>query len=367
MNEKRAIVAVCRCCAETIAEDYIRLLELANCYTGLSEDKKLLIKVNHSHNKFFPSCSTPPWQLDGVLRWLKDKGICAENILVGENRTLISNLTRVRRSHLWNNVVEHYGVKFCEFPKTYWSRLDVDTTHLSMNWNILGGIYVPAVVLGRDIIHLVPMKVHGHSIITGSMKSAFSIFATYSHCHLVHEHIHEYLVDVLYLQKNVLQCQMIGVIDGSICGDGKGPVTLNPVEKNILLASRDLVALDTIAARMMGINPESIPHIKIAGEQGLGCTDPARIEIRGDRIDNMCFGFKSRKNIVIFTDQLLRKNMGKRIQSLIFETVIARMAILASIIYHNCVWYYFVAVRQIRVFHRNQWGKCFRQYRTRDK
>jgi hypothetical protein len=149
------------------------------------------------------------------------------------------------------------------------------------------------------------------------------------------------------------------VIDGTICGNGKGPVNLDPVEKNYILASKDLVALDTVAAKMMGFDPESIPYLKIAHERRLGMTDASQIEIRGTQIDDVCFGFRSRKNVVLVVDQFLRKRTGKKVNSLIFNTLLVRLAILASVMYHNYFWYYFIALKKIKSFLRSDWGRQF--------
>ena len=55
-----------------------------------------------------------------------------------------------------------------------------------------------------------------------------------------------------------------------------------PHVKNVLLASADQVAIDAVAARLMGFDPMQIKFLRMAHDMGLGCADPREIEIAGD-------------------------------------------------------------------------------------
>jgi uncharacterized protein (DUF362 family) len=46
---------------------------------------------------------------------------------------------------------------------------------------------------------------------------------------------------------------------------------MTPHVKNYILASGDVVAIDAVAAKMMGFDPLSIKFIRLAHERGLGC------------------------------------------------------------------------------------------------
>ncbi len=221
---------------------------------------------------------------------------------------------------------------------------------------------MPRVARDKALLHLVPMKVHGHSIATGSMKSAFNLFLRYRTCHRAHRQIHETLVDMLYLQRNILCQEQIGVIDGAFCGNGRGPVTLFPVEKNYILASRDLVALDAVAVSMMGFEPHTIPFIWMAHQRGLGCADMSRISVVGEDIHGVSFGFESKLNLVIFFDQLLRKRLGAGARRVMLDSPLDRLAITASNVYHNGYWGRLVAPRRMRAFYKSGWAQCLKGY-----
>lgn len=99
--------------------------------------------------------------------------------------------------------------------------------------------------------------------------------------HWTHPVIHETLVDLLMIQQKVHR-GVFAVMDGTFAGDGPGPRCMIPQVKNVILASADQVAIDAVAARLMGMDPLSIKFIRLAHDLGLGCGDPREIEIAGD-------------------------------------------------------------------------------------
>jgi len=64
-----------------------------------------------------------------------------------------------------------------------------------------------------------------------------------------------------------------------------------PVVKDYILASADQVAIDAVAAKMMGFDPLSIEYIRVAHEDRLGVGDVRDIEIAGTDISNESWGF----------------------------------------------------------------------------
>ena len=70
----KATVVVLKTSPETVLDDYRRLLHMAE-YEGLiDKNKDTIIKLNLSWTKYFPSCSSQPWQLEGVVRTLLEDG-----------------------------------------------------------------------------------------------------------------------------------------------------------------------------------------------------------------------------------------------------------------------------------------------------
>ena len=149
------------------------------------------------------------------------------------------------------------------------------------------GIRIPKRLIGKNIIHLPTLKTHVFTKITGAMKNAFGGLLNEKR-HWTHEVIHETLVDLLTIQKEI-HPSIYAIMDGTIVGSGPGPRCMIPHIKNYILASADQVAIDAVAAKMMGFDPLSIQFISLANERGLGCGDIRDIEIIGENVKNINF------------------------------------------------------------------------------
>jgi uncharacterized protein (DUF362 family) len=84
---------------------------------------------------------------------------------------------------------------------------------------------------------------------------------------------------------------VFAVVDGLIGQEGMGPLMGIPVEMGLLLAGRDLVAVDAIGGRIMGFAPEEVPITRVAAERGLGTLDESRIEVVGERVEDVARRF----------------------------------------------------------------------------
>jgi uncharacterized protein (DUF362 family) len=108
-------------------------------------------------------------------------------------------------------------------------------------------------LMGKNVIHMPTVKTHIFTGTTGAMKNAFGGLLNLNR-HWTHSVIHETLVDLLRIQKEI-HPGVFAVMDGTIAGDGPGPRCMRPHVKNYILASSDCVAIDAIAAKMMGFDP----------------------------------------------------------------------------------------------------------------
>jgi hypothetical protein len=223
------------------------------------------------------------------------------------------------------------------------------------------GIEIPEMFIGKNVIHLPTVKTHGHSITTGAIKNAFGGLLKEVR-HYAHKYIHEVLVDLMMMQKE-LHPGIFAVMDGTVCGDGAGPRTMEPKIKNFILASADPVSIDAISAKMMGFNPMEIPYIKMCDEMGLGIGNPANIDVMGQDISGINFGFKTKRSFVIWGDQMLRKGPLRFLETIALHSPLVFWAPIASNIYHDCLWYPIIGKKIIKKFMKTEWGKLFLTYR----
>ncbi len=353
-------VAVLKTSPDTVLDDYGKLMDLARYQDFLPAGYQTLIKLNLSWTRYFPSCSSQPWQLEGVVRKMIQDGIDPSKLIPVENKTVVTNPHKGAVNNKWMPVLNQYDLKFVALPEVDWIKYEFKEKLLKLNHIFPEGILIPKMFVGRNVLHLPTVKTHGHSTTTGAVKNAFGGLLKEVR-HYAHKYIHEVLVDLLIMQKE-LHPGVFAVMDGTVCGDGAGPRTMDPKVKNYILASGDSVAIDAIAAKMMGFDPMSIPYIRMATEMGLGCGDPKEIEIVGEDVSEVNFGFHTKKSFVIAGDQMIRKGWLRPLERLLLHSPLVVWAPLASTIYHDWYWYPTKGKRIIRGFLDTEWGKLWMKY-----
>jgi len=358
---KDSVVAVLKTRPQTVVSDYDRLMHLAELERHLPREHDTLIKLNLSWTKYFPACSSQPWQVEGVVRSLLAAGYPRQRLIPIENKTVVTNPVKGCENNLWGNVLRHYGLPFTPLPDVEWAVHRFQSPLLKLNDIFPEGIEIPVMFAGRNVVHLPTVKTHGHSTTTGAIKNAFGGLLKEVR-HYAHKHIHEVLVDLMYMQRE-LHPGIFAVMDGTVCGDGAGPRTMIPRVKNYILASGDSVAIDAIAAKMMGYDPFEIPYLRMCHERELGCADPAKIKVVGEDIANVNFGFQTAKSLVIWGDQMLRKGPLRFLERIALHSPLVVWAPFASNVYHDMLWYPTIGHKRIREFRTTEWGRLFESYR----
>ncbi len=355
-----AQVVVLKTTPEKVIENYRTLMHLSAYTRALSRKKETLIKINLSWTKYFPSCSSQPWQLEGVVKTMLEDGFSKEKLFPVENKTVVTNPKKGARNNKWYPVLDKYGLPFIALPDVEWVVYSFKDELLMLDKIFPEGIQIPKMFIGKQVLHLPTVKTHGHSITTGSIKNAFGGLLKEVR-HYAHKYIHEVLVDLMIMQKE-LHPGMFTVMDGTVCGDGAGPRTMMPKIHNYILASDDCVAIDAVAAKMMGFDPMEIPYIRMCHEQELGIGDPKDIEIVGEHIDSVNFKFNTKRSFVIWGDQMLRKGFLRFLEKPLLHSPLVVWAPFASNLYHDFFWYPVIGKKRIKAFMNTAWGKLFQQY-----
>lgn len=357
----RSKVVVFKTSPENVLNDIKRAMELAEYQKVISKDIETIIKLNLSWTKFFPACSSSPWQLDGVVGKLIEDGFGKEKISPVENKTVVTNPVKGARNNRWFPVLEKYGLKFIPLPEVEWIKYEFKGKLLILDKIFPKGIEIPKIFIGKNVIHLPTVKTHGHSITTGAIKNSFGGLLKEVR-HFAHKYIHEALVDLLIMQKEIHPGVFV-VMDGTVCGDGAGPRTMIPRIKGYILASSDSVAIDAVSAKMMGFDPLSIPYIRMCHEKGLGVGNINEIEIIGEDIREVNWGFKTKRSFVIWGDQILRKGFLRFLEGLALRSPLSFWAPFASNIYHDLIWYPLTGKKRIKEFMKSEWGRVFEKYK----
>ena len=353
----RARVAVLKTSPETVLRDYARLMRLAGSRDALDRSGTTLLKLNLSWTKYYPACSTQPWQLEGVVAALLEDGFDRGRLLPIENKTVVTDPWKGAANNRWLPVLDRYGLRFTALPEVEWTVHRFKSKLLRLDRIFPEGIEIPALYPGKDILHLPTVKTHGHATTTGSIKNAFGGLLKEVRHH-AHKHMHEVLVDLVLMQRE-LHPRIFTVMDGTVCGDGAGPRTMVPVIGNVILAGADSVAIDSVAARLMGFDPLAIPYLRMCHERGLGAADAREIDLVGDDVSGMNLRFHVSRSLVIWGDQMLRRGPLRFLERLALHSPLVVWAPMASNVYHDMIWYPTVGRSRIARFRRTAWGRFF--------
>ena len=343
---------------ESVIEDYGELMRTSEYWKYLESEHRILLKLNLSWSLYFPACSTTPWQLEGVLKTLRQDGFT--DILAIENKTVVTDTKKGLKQNKWNKVLKKYDIDFLPLTDVMWIPYKPSADTPALDKIFPEGFKIPDLLIDTNIIHLPTMKTHGHTTITGAMKNAFGglLKERRHHCH---KYIHEVIVDLLKIQREI-HIGMFNVMDGTVCGDGAGPRTMVPKIKNLILASQDPVAIDSIAAKIMSFDPMKIGKIRLADELGLGNGALNKIKVIGEDITNLNFGFNARQSLVVWGDKLLRKGRLRFLEPFIFHTPLFKIPVLLSALYHDHFWYPLIGKKHINDFMHTDWGVLFEKY-----
>ncbi|MFO0606567.1 MAG: DUF362 domain-containing protein [Polyangiales bacterium] len=355
-------VAVLKVRPETVLSDIGRLCELAGMDKALKRGAATILKDNISWHYPFPGANSTPWQIEGTIQALRAQGF-DEQVCV-QNKTVVTNAFKGEDLNHYLPIFRKYGV-----PVKYNFR-DEDMRWIEYRpkarMHVLPrifpeGIRIPDFFEGKNIVHLPTVKCHIYTTTTGAMKNAFGgLLATKRH--YTHSWIHRTLVDLLAIQKEI-HPGLFAVMDGTTAGNGPGPRTMIPVIKDYMLASEDQVAIDAVAAKMMGFDPMKLEFVNVAHEDGLGVGDPRDIEIVGDDVSTESWGFEVGDNGASMVGDFMWFGPMKRMQKIFFHTPLVNAFIFGSEFYHD---YYRWPLKDRRTFEDWQsgthWGRLFERY-----
>jgi uncharacterized protein (DUF362 family) len=364
MPVTQATVAALRTRPERVLEDYDRLFDLADARTALAAGAQTILKDNISWHFPFPAANTTPWQLEGTIRGLRARGY--SDLVCVQNKTVVTDAFKGEDLNGYVPIFQHY-----EIPVLYnfkdedmrWVEYQPKARMLVLDRVFPEGIHVPDFFFGKNIVHLPTVKCHIYTTTTGAMKNAFGGLLN-TRRHYTHSWIHETLVDLLAIQKEI-HSGLFAVMDGTTAGNGPGPRTMFPEIKNVILGSADQVAIDAVAAKLMGFDPLSIPYIRLAHEAGLGVGDPRQIEVVGDAdLADESWNFSVGDNGASRVGDIVWFGPLKPIQNVFMRTPLVNLFILGSEAYHD---YYRWPVRDRHVFEswlsKTSWGQLFQGYR----
>jgi len=144
------------------------------------------------------------------------------------------------------------------------------------------------VVEAKAIISVPAMKTHDQAMVTLALKNTKGLITDdlKRKFHTTFG-IYQGVADLCTVVRPVL-----AVVDGIIGQEGLGPMFGTPVEMNLIIAGKDIVAVDAVTSVIMGFGPQEDGVIEAAVKSGIGTADLGKIETIGEPVSSVQRRFK---------------------------------------------------------------------------
>lgn len=252
-------------------EPVYRALDLIPYREALDLYDTVLVKVNliTSHT-YETGVTTDPIVVEAIIKKIQDLG---KRAVVVETDGGITSPDKAIIETGMMDVITRLGAEYVNMAKLDEKvELEVD------NPRAIKSFKVAKLATESAIISAASMKTLHHTSITMGLKNMFGMLTT----KLKFPYHAKGMDNVIHDICKTLPPTMT-VIDGFYGKEGRGPWQGNPVKMDTIIASTDPVAADATGGRVIGIDPETINHIKWLHEAGIGEID--NIEIVGDGIE----------------------------------------------------------------------------------
>ncbi len=258
---------------------------------GSIGNKKILIKPNVvvSNN---PLAITHVDALRAILDFLAPH--CKKQIIIGESGVM--NTLDGFKNYGYLPLEKEYNVRLVDYNQdsSYQYRYVFGKENRPLPVRIISTFLDPDVY----IISAAQMKTHNKVLVTLSLKNVLlacplndyknndkGLFhttppAVSDLCHFNMFHIAQDVYPDL------------AVIDGFEAMEGNGPAWGTPFDSRVAIASRDALAADTIATKVMGFDPKRVLYLSAMTEAGMGQGEIEKINVLGTPLDQCLYHFK---------------------------------------------------------------------------
>lgn len=250
-------------------------LNLLDEKTGISKklksSEKLIVKPNlvsvyHKSgmkDSDYPE-STDPRVFDAIISYLKQ---FQKNIIITESSGKPMPTRTSFKAAGYDRIARHHKTGLITLETSPVVR------YLLPKAEVMKEVLIPEIyddiVKGRACYISVPkLKTNLYTGVTLGFKNAMGTIP-----YALRERNHNYyinkkLADLLYLLKPDLT-----IIDGIIGGEGNTPAPVDPVDTHVIISGTNALETDTVATRIMGIDPDTVPLLTEARKRGFGAPD----------------------------------------------------------------------------------------------
>ncbi len=198
-------------------------------------------------------------------------------IIIGESGHLRQNPWQAYEASGYLEMAHRLGIELVNFS---------ESSVVSVKLDCGVELAMPRPLLETDVyINLPKLKTHALTYFTGALKNQWGCVPD---CH-DRLRYHRSIAKLLCSIQKLLAPKLI-LMDAVIGMEGRGPVNGQPHRLNAILASRDPVALDATAMRLVGLDPRKAQHVVQASRLALGRFAAGDISVDGD-LDGLTANF----------------------------------------------------------------------------
>lgn len=231
-----------------VYEDTSKITEETVRNSGLRGKRRIFIKPNLSHPEYVPGVITNPALIQEIVGLLRD---CNDEVIVGESNGFNYPCWTAFKKTGVEAAVKLAGGNVVNLSEDKLVKVKID------RGVAVKQLFLPKTVLDADaVVDLALMKTHEFAAYSGAVKNLFGCIPSNKRIYL-----HPYLNEVFYNLYTILNPKLT-IMDARIAVEGNGPTKGKPVKMDIILTSDDAFAVDVIAARIMGLNPNDVGHLK---------------------------------------------------------------------------------------------------------
>ena len=266
-------VGIVRSTYDDVYENLGRLLKLTKDFPVQSGDL-VAIKMNMCDARLPETGTiTHPVFLDALLRYLRENFENLDIYVVESDATVVFADDFIR----WFGYMEILD----KWQAKWWNLSKDKIVNKKISGRHLKEVPVPEILMRSKVINLSKLKTNSLSKVTFSLKNQFGCLP------IVQKSIYHENLDAVIADVNLAMPPQFSIVDGIIgVGGPKGPSFGVPLKTNLIVAGADPVAVDAACARLIGINPRKIRHIRWSQQAGVGST---KYQLVGDDIGQVGF------------------------------------------------------------------------------
>jgi uncharacterized protein (DUF362 family)/Pyruvate/2-oxoacid:ferredoxin oxidoreductase delta subunit len=244
----------------------------------LQPGSRVFVKINHLSppSEADRGIVTHPAFVESVLVLLKEAGA---EITVGDD--IQSGPEDGFQISGFRQMCERMGVRLINLR-------EAGFVQTGCRGHLLDEFYISSAVLDADVIVNLPkLKTHSLTFLTGGVKNMYGVIpqglrSKYHALYPRNEDFSMMLTDILSVVRPHLT-----IMDGITAMEGEGPANGKLRKVGVILASKDAVASDAVATRIVGAQPADVLTTRYSEERGLGVGSLDWIEVTGETLSDI--------------------------------------------------------------------------------